>query len=108
MFTGVPRPVTMTFLAVATFGVTLTPRVACAASLQHPRWQSRLYRPINHNARPLQVGDRVRIRSGGPPMMIESIRDDEATWVWFNDAQEAILDTFFISTLTPVEGITPR
>jgi uncharacterized protein YodC (DUF2158 family) len=92
MFTGVPLPLTMTFLAVATLGVTLTPTVACAASLQHPRRQSDLFWPIDHHARPLRVGDRVRLRSGGSLMTIDSIRDDEATCVWFNDAQEATSD----------------
>lgn len=53
-----------------------------------------------------QVGDLVKLKSGGPTMTINYIRneqEDECVCTWFNDKKEVISRHFSKATLVRIE-----
>ena len=54
-------------------------------------------------AQPIRIGDVVRLRSGGPPMVVESvISGDVVNCVWFSEGRK-FQTTFVCQTLERAE-----
>lgn len=57
--------------------------------------------------REFDVGDVVRLKSGGPPMTVEAIEGGAARVVWFDDQHLTHRETFPKLALTAEDGVRP-
>lgn len=51
-----------------------------------------------------QVGDRIRLKSGGQPMVVEAVNGDNVSCVWHEKVRgrtELARDTYLAATLEP-------
>jgi uncharacterized protein YodC (DUF2158 family) len=88
--------------------------VACALGL-NAVWaggalcdQSESSVAIRNHAPSLQSGDLVRLRSGGPLMIVKSVQDDQAVCSWWSvDEDYYRTDTFPVAMLTGPVTIAP-
>jgi uncharacterized protein YodC (DUF2158 family) len=55
----------------------------------------------------LEVGDVVRLKSGGPPMTVEAIEGSTARVVWIDDKQQTHRESFPSETLALESGVRP-
>jgi uncharacterized protein YodC (DUF2158 family) len=60
------------------------------------------------HAIPLQSGDLVRLRSGGPLMIVESVHGDQVTCYWGKEDGEPQSDSFPIAMLTKPFTLPPN
>jgi uncharacterized protein YodC (DUF2158 family) len=57
--------------------------------------------------RVLEVGDVVRLKSGGPPMTVEAIESEAVRVVWINDQQQVHRESFPSGALARENGSRP-
>lgn len=57
--------------------------------------------------RVLEVGDVVRLKSGGPPMTVESVEGAAAGVVWIDDKQQIHRESFPMGTLAREDNGRP-
>lgn len=85
--------------AAITIGMTLG--VALSTSLAAPALadSAQSNSAIQSHATPLQSGDLVRLRSGGPLMIVKSVQGDQVTCIWGKENGELQSGSFPIAML---------